>query len=81
MGFMGVNIAAFVRYFVRSEKKTHSGFWSPVAGFIFCLCIWLSLRTPAKIIGAAWLATGFLYGAWKTNWYRKRIEFAETSND
>jgi len=76
IGFMGVNLAAFVRYFVRSPSKT---FWNaapPLIGFVVCLYIWLSLRTPAKLAGAAWLVTGFAYGAWKTRWFTRPIRFA-----
>lgn len=76
IGFMGVNLAAFVRYFLRSPSKT---FWNaapPVLGFLVCLYIWLSLRTPAKIAGAAWLTTGLIYGAWKTRWFTHQIKFA-----
>lgn len=77
IGFMGVNIAAFLRYFVRAEKKTISHFLPPLIGFAICFYIWLNLKLPAKIIGVSWLVTGFIYGAWKTNWYRNKIEFAE----
>jgi hypothetical protein len=46
----------------------------PLLGFVICLYIWLSLRTPAKIAGFAWLATGLAYGAWKTGGFK--VEFA-----
>jgi len=28
------------------------------------------------VAGLAWLAGGFAYGAWKTRWFRQRIEFS-----
>jgi hypothetical protein len=73
---MGVNIAAFVRYFVRSEKKKFLNLALPLLGFVVCLWIWLSLRPTAQLAGGVWLAAGFFYGAWKTNWFRQKIEFA-----
>ncbi len=77
IGFMGVNISAFIHYFIRRRERTLSMGLPPLAGFIICLYFWLSLRTPAKIIGVAWLVTGFLYGAWKTRWFRDPIKFAQ----
>ena len=67
IGFMGVNIAAFVRYFVRSEKKKFLNLALPLLGFVVCLWIWLHLALTAQLAGLAWLAAGFFYGAWKTN--------------
>ena len=74
IGFMGVNAAAFLRYFVRGERKLMN-FLPPVLGFLICLAIWLSLRTPAKIAGALWLAFGMAYGAWRTRGFREPIRF------
>ncbi len=74
IGFMGVNAAAFLRYFVRGEK-TAGNLLVPVLGFAICLAIWLSLRDLAKIAGALWLAAGVLYGAWKTRGFRDPIRF------
>ena len=76
IAFMGVNASAFVRYFVRAERRTLGNFLPPLLGFSVCFYIWLSLRTPAKVVGMVWLTTGLLYGAWKTNWFRRKIEFA-----
>jgi putrescine importer len=44
-------------------------------GALICLGIWLSLETPAKIVGGVWLALGIAYGAWKTNGFRRSIQF------
>jgi amino acid transporter len=75
IGFMGVNVAAFVRYFLRNDKKNLLNLVLPGAGFLICLYLWCSLALPAKLAGLAWLATGFIYGAWKTQWFRRKIEF------
>lgn len=74
IGFMGVNAAAFLHYFVRG-KRTVANFLPPLLGFLICLAIWLSLRTPAKIGGVAWLVIGMAYGAWRTRGFRDPIRF------
>jgi len=76
IGFMGVNLAAFVRYYVRNERRTFLDLAPPLLGFAICAYIWWSLRTPAKLAGLAWLAAGLLYGAWKTGGFRRPIAFA-----
>jgi putrescine importer len=76
IGFMGVNLAALVRYFVRSDKKTLLNLAPPLAGFLVCLYIWCNLQMPAKLAGLAWLGVGLLYGAWKTKGFRQNVEFA-----
>ena len=73
IAFMGVNLAAFLRYFVRGEKKTAANFFPPLAGFVICLWLWLNLSTPAKIAGAVWMAVGIAFGAWKTRGFRGNL--------
>ena len=72
---MGVNIAAFLHYYVRSKEKRWTHLFPPLAGFVICLGIWLSLHTSAKIVGGVWLAFGIAYGAWKTQGFRRSIKF------
>jgi amino acid transporter len=76
IAFMGVNAAALVRTYVRAPEKKLRNFLPPVLGFLICGYIWLSLRTPAKIVGGIWLTVGVLYGAWKTAGFRRTVEFA-----
>jgi amino acid transporter len=73
IGFMGVNLAAFVRYWVRGSDRRVSDLVFPLLGFVVCLYIWLSLRTPAKIMGFTWLAIGLAYGAWRTGGFRRVV--------
>jgi amino acid transporter len=73
IAFMGVNAAAFVRYFVRSDEKTISTLVPPVAGFLICLLLWLNLSTPAKIAGSIWMLAGIAFGAWKTRGFRGEL--------
>jgi len=77
IGFMGVNLAALARYYVRGANKKN--LWNlllPLAGFLICLYLWYNLFLVAKVAGLAWLAGGFAYGAWKTRWFRNKIEFS-----
>ena len=73
IAFMGVNAAAFVRYFVRAEKKRWTNLAAPLAGFAICFFIWLHLSEPAKIAGGAWLAVGIIYGAISTRGFRASL--------
>jgi putrescine importer len=81
IAFMGVNASSFIHYWLRAEKKRAINFLPPALGFVICFYIWLSLRTPAKIVGFVWLLTGILYGAWKTRGFKRQIEFREASDE
>ena len=70
IAFMGVNAAAFVRYYLRAEEKKLSNLLPPIAGFLICLLLWLNLGTTAKLAGACWMAAGIGFGAWKTRGFR-----------
>jgi putrescine importer len=70
IAFMGVNAAAFVRYYVRSPQKKLSNLLPPVMGFVICLLLWINLSTAAKIGGSIWMAIGIAFGAWKTRGFR-----------
>jgi amino acid transporter len=80
IAFMGVNVSSFVRYFLRSEHKTFGHFIVPVLGFTICLYLWFSLGYKAKIAGLCWLTAGVLYGAYRTSWFRKPLQFARIEN-
>lgn len=73
IAFMGVNLAAFLRYWVRAEKKQLTHFFPPLLGFIICLALWLNLSWPAKKYGAIWMAAGILFGAIKTRGFRGEL--------
>jgi amino acid transporter len=81
IAFMGVNLSALLHYWWRAERKTAKNLLPPLAGFVICAYLWWSLSWPARIAGFAWLATGVAYGAWKTQGFRKPIEFREASDD
>ena len=75
IAFMGVNVAAFLRYFVRAKEKKLTYFVPPVLGFVICLALWWNLSRPAWIYGFIWMAAGILFGLWKTNWFREQLSF------
>ncbi len=81
VAFMGVNAASFVRYFLRGGRKTLWNFLPPLLGFTVCFYLWVSLGWKAKIAGFGWLAAGVLYGAWRTSWFRKPLEFHRIETD
>jgi putrescine importer len=80
IAFMGVNVSAFVRYFLRNEHKSFSYFIVPLLGFSVCLYLWFSLGIKAKIVGISWLSLGLIYGAYRTNFFRKPLQFAKIDN-
>jgi amino acid transporter len=73
IAFMGVNAAAFVRYYLRAPEKRLANLLPPVLGFFICGFIWWNLSVPAKIAGAIWLGVGIAYGAWRTSLFRNNV--------
>jgi putrescine importer len=73
IAFMGVNAAAFMRYYVRNPQKKLTNLVPPVIGFVICLLLWLNLSTPAKLAGVVWMAVGIGFGAWKTRGFRGNL--------
>jgi amino acid transporter len=80
IAFMGVNLSALVHYWWRAPQKKLVNLLPPLLGFLICLYLWLSLSDPAKIAGFAWLLSGIAYGAWKTQGFRRAIEFREADD-
>jgi putrescine importer len=73
IAFMGVNAAAFTRYFLRSETKGIANLIPPIAGFLICFLLWLNLSWQAKLAGSIWLGFGLAFGAWKTHGFRRNF--------
>ena len=71
IAYMAVNLAAFVRYYLRASERRARDLWPPVIGFLTCLLLWLNLSRPAKAVGVVWLAIGMAYGAWRTRGFRR----------
>lgn len=84
LAFMGVNLATFWQFGVMKQagrqRKWLGDVIVPLLGFVFCLWIWLGLKTPAKIVGGVWLAVGFVYSAIRTRGFRERpilVDFSD----
>ena len=75
IAFMGVNAAAFMRYYARANEKKLWNLIPPVLGFVICLALWLNLSRPAQILGGIWMVAGTLFGAWKTRGFREPLSF------
>ena len=61
LAFMGVNIAALIRYYFRADERRLISLLSPVLGFMLCFYLWLNLSFHAKAAGALWMACGLIY--------------------
>ena len=81
IAFMGVNASSFTRYFLHNERKTFGNLIVPLLGFSICFYLWLSLGTNAKIVGTCWLSAGVVYGAYRTSWFRKPLQFVSLENN
>jgi amino acid transporter len=70
LAFIGVNAAAFVRYFARASAKRLANLAVPISGLTICLLLWLNLSHAAMLAGVIWMAVGIAFGAWKTHGFR-----------
>jgi putrescine importer len=76
LAYMGVNAAAFMRYYWRAPEKRLVNAIAPGVGFVVCLLLWWNLNSRARLFGLIWMAAGLAYGAWKTRGYRlNRLSF------
>jgi putrescine importer len=75
IAFMGVNAAAFIRYFVRAARKTFWNFIPPILGFFICLTLWWNLSPKAKLFGTFWMVVGIAIGVWRTRGFRTNLVF------
>jgi putrescine importer len=73
IAFMGVNAAAFVRYYLRATEKRWTDLVFPLLGFVVCFFIWRSLGPWALLLGAVWMAVGVAYGAVKTKGFKSDL--------
>jgi putrescine importer len=73
IAFMGVNLAAFVRYYLHENDKKLSNLLPPVLGFVICFALWLNLSPKALGFGAIWMVVGIAFGAWKTRGFRSNL--------
>ncbi len=57
IGFLGVNLAAFLRAF----RERSMAALAPAGGFLLCLYMWASLSPKSLLLGATWAAIGLGY--------------------
>jgi putrescine importer len=81
IAFIGVNVAAFVLYFLRAPQKRWTNFAAPLLGAFICSFIWWNLSVAAKILGGAWMAVGIAYGAMKTKGFQADLVQFEVPPD
>ncbi|MEW5978980.1 MAG: APC family permease [Acidobacteriota bacterium] len=81
IAFMGVNLAAFVRYYLRESEKKMINLFPPLLGFVVCFVLWLNLSRTAKLAGAVWLLGGVAFGAWKTRGFRGHLVNFDLPNE
>jgi amino acid transporter len=79
LGFMGVNVAALIRYYVRAEKRRIADLLMPLSGFVVCAFIWLNLSEKALLLGGAWTAIGLVYGAIRTRGFQASLVNFDTA--
>ena len=75
IAFMGVNVAALIRYYLRAEEKKLINLIPPLLGFLICLGLWVNLSRPAMIVGSIWMLAGIAFGIWKTRGFREQLSF------
>jgi amino acid transporter len=73
LAFMGVNVAALTRYYLREQQKKWTNLVPPALGFLVCLLLWLNLSWPAKVLGATWVVAGIAYGAYRTRGFKSQL--------
>jgi amino acid transporter len=73
LAFMGVNMSAFVRYYLRETRKRWFNLVSPVLGFLICALLWLSLSWRAKELGIVWIVIGLAWGAYNTRGFKREL--------
>jgi amino acid transporter len=85
LAFLGVNLAVIREFFFRPpsgyKRRWLVDLLTPGLGFVFCLAIWLSLPTPAKIVGGIWCAVGLIYTAIKTRGFREQPAMIDLNGD
>lgn len=76
-GFLLLNASVIWKFFIQNPDKSFKNalkyLVSPAIGFGVCLWIFVNLSVSAKIVGAAWLAVGFVILLVKTRAFTKPV--------
>jgi len=81
IAFMGVNLAALMRFYVREKIRKMTNLVPPLLGFFICLLLWVNLSRTAEVAGAIWMAIGIGFGLWKTRGFRSALVNFEIPSD
>ena len=77
LGFMCVNLSVIRHFYFRSNQRggreLAANLLAPLAGFLVCLHIFVSLSRTAMVIGTVWCAAGFVYAAIRTRGFRSQL--------
>ncbi len=83
LAFIGVNAAVIREFFFRPPPGHQRNFAYdiivPGLGLLFCVWIWVSLPTPAKVVGGSWCLLGIIYTAIKTRGFRETPKMIDLS--
>jgi amino acid transporter len=75
VGFILVNLSVIRHYYLRKRQRSGLGFLTnlifPGLGALVCSYVWMSLSTPAKIVGFIWLGLGVGYLAYLTKGFSR----------
>jgi len=75
VGFILVNLSVIRHYYLRQRKRSGLGLLTnlifPALGALVCSYVWMSLSTPAKIVGFIWLGLGVVYLAYLTKGFSR----------
>ena len=75
VGFILVNLSVIRHYYLRQRQRSGLSLLTnlvfPALGALVCSYVWMSLSTPAKIVGFIWLGVGMAYLAYLTKGFSK----------
>ncbi|MCI5837093.1 MAG: APC family permease [Veillonellaceae bacterium] len=61
-GFMCVNLAVIVYYYLRQRQRNVVQYLlAPLVGFLVCGYLWVHLSTECLLVGGAWFVVGIVY--------------------
>lgn len=70
IAFMGVNLAAIMRFYIRERSRKLTNLFPPLIGLLVCFVLWLNLSRAAHVGGGIWLLIGIAFGIFKTRGFR-----------
>ncbi|HET9179834.1 MAG TPA: APC family permease [Terriglobia bacterium] len=75
VGFILVNLSVIRHYYLRGRERSGMAFLTnlifPALGALVCSYVWMSLSTPAKIVGFIWLGLGVIYLGYLTKGFSR----------